>query len=127
MELKGFTNANRLVGQRGNADMHHLKGAKTPDEQRQALRRVAQEFEAIFLRQMIDSMRKTVDSGGLLEKNHGEQLFESLLDEEWSRKLAARGGAGSFGDLLYRQLSRQFGLAEEAPGLTVGKADNDHE
>jgi len=119
MELKGATAANSWSGERGKVDIQSLRGAKTPVQQRQALQRAAEEFEAIFLRQLVETMRKTVDNGGLLEKNPGEQLFEGMLDEEWARKLAGSGGSGSLSGILYRHLSRQLGLDGETSGLAA--------
>ena len=86
------------------------------EERRAGLRKAAKEFEAIFVNQMISAMRKTVSEGGLVRKNQGEKIFESMLDEEWSKKLTTKTGHNSLGALLYRQLSRHAGLAEEATG-----------
>jgi len=102
-------------------DIHSLKGNGTMEEQRQGLRKVSKEFEAIFIRQMIASMRKTIGEGGLLNKSNGEKIFEDMLDEEWAKKLSSRGGKGSLSDILYRQLSRQMGLAEEGNGPQEGE------
>ncbi|MEW6749567.1 MAG: rod-binding protein [Candidatus Latescibacterota bacterium] len=76
-----------------------------PTVREQALRQVAQEFEAILLHQMVAAMRQTVGEGGLLPKGTGERIFEGMLDEEWARKLAGRGGPAGLAEVLYRQLS----------------------
>lgn len=99
-------------------DLNALKDAKSPEQRRQSLRKASREFEAVFIGQMIDAMRKTVGEGGLLKKSNGEQIFESMLDEEWAKKLASKGGANSLSEIIYRQLSRQMGLDEEpVPGV----------
>ena len=94
-------------------DLSALKGIQNVGQRRQALKDASKEFEAVFIKQMIESMRKTVGEGGLLKKSNGEKIFESMLDEEWAKKLASKGGANSLGEILYRQLSRQMGLDEE--------------
>ena len=88
----------------------------TVEERRASLRSAAKEFEAIFVHQMITAMRKTVADGGLVRKNQGQKIFESMLDEEWSKKLTARSGHNSIGDLIFRQLSRHAGLDEPGAG-----------
>ncbi len=88
----------------------------TMEERRASLRSAAKEFEAIFVNQMVSAMRKTVSDGGLVRKNQGQKIFESMLDEEWSKKLTSRSGHKSIGDLLYRQLSRHAGLDEQGAG-----------
>lgn len=78
---------------------------------RTALKQVSEEFESIYLSQMLAAMRRTVGDGGLVDRSHGETIFTSMLDEEWARKLAGSTNHGSISDLLYRQLSRQMGLS----------------
>lgn len=109
-----------------------LKTKGTPDQRREALRQATRDFEAIFIQQMIAAMRQTVGEGGLLRKSLGEKIFESMLDEEWAKKLAGRGGPRSLSELLYQQLSRQLGATgepdssaslTEANRLQVGEGD----
>ena len=94
------------------------KPGATVAERRASLRSASKEFEAIFVNQMVTAMRKTVTDGGLIRKNQGQKIFESMLDEEWSKKLTTRSGSKSIGDLLYRQLSRHAGLDEPESGDT---------
>lgn len=82
------------------------------DATRAALREASQEFEAVFINQLVAAMRKTVGESGLIEKSNAEKMFEGLLDEEWSRQLAGRHGQGGVSELIYRQLSRRMGLDE---------------
>ena len=89
-------------------------------EAREELRTATKEFEAIFLYQMISAMRKTIGDGGLIEKSNGEEIFEGMLDEEWSRKLAGRHGSRGLAEVLYQQLSRQMGLEEDGPAAEPG-------
>lgn len=58
----------------------------------------ASDFEAIFLKQMLSSMRKTVprDQGGqetLLRESEGEKIFRDMLDGEYA-KIMSRTGRG---------------------------------
>ena len=89
------------------------KGHGTVEEQRAALRQAARQFEAVFINQMISAMRKTVGEGGLIDKSNGQNIFEGILDEEWSKKLANKAGPNSLSEILYRQLSARLGLDEK--------------
>lgn len=98
------------------------KGHGTVEERRQALREAARQFEAVFINQMISAMRKTVGDGGLVEKSNGQDIFEGMLDEEWSKKLANKAGPNSLSEILYCQLSARLGLDEKQPteGVQAG-------
>jgi peptidoglycan hydrolase FlgJ len=114
-----------LAGGFGRLPGVSAKIGQTPAARSESLRQVSREFEAIFIQQMIAAMRKTVGQGGLLEKSTGEQIFESMLDEEWARKMAGNGGPGSLSEILYRQLSRNCGLDEktaEVPGRAADRS-----
>ena len=45
--------------------------------------------------------------GGLIEKSRGEEIFEEMLDDEYS-KLAANGRGMGLADMLYKQLSKDI-------------------
>ena len=89
------------------------KGHGTVEERRTALREATRQFEAVFINQMISAMRKTVGEGGLIDKSNGQDIFEGMLDEEWSKKLANKAGPNSLSEILYRQLSARLGLDEK--------------
>lgn len=99
----------------------HASARGTVTERRQALRQVARDFEAILVQQMIGAMRRTVGESGLIEKGAGERIFESMLDEEWAKKLSASGGPNGLSEMLYRQLSQQAGLAPETGVANAGR------
>lgn len=75
--------------------------ADKTDEAR--LEKACKDFEAIILNKMLSSMRKTVPEGGLFEKSYGEKIYQSMLDEELSKKIAHGKGMG-LGQLLFQQL-----------------------
>ncbi len=67
------------------------------------LKKVASDFEEIFLNMMLKAMRQTVGDGGLIEKSNQAQIFESMLDEKFAEQLADAGGLG-IGDLIVEQM-----------------------
>jgi Rod binding domain-containing protein len=67
------------------------------------LRDATQEFESLFIAQMMKSMRGTVPQSGLMGSDSGQGIFREMLDQELSRQIAFAGGFG-IGDMLYEQL-----------------------
>ena len=70
------------------------------------IKKVCQEFEAIFIRILVKSMRATVPDSGLIEKDTGHEVFEEMMDGEIANQ-AARTGDFDIADILYRQLAGQ--------------------
>ncbi len=66
------------------------------------LKSAAQDFEAILLHKMLDSMRKTVPKSGLLE-SFSSDMYQSMFDEELANEMAKKGEVG-LADLMYKQL-----------------------
>jgi flagellar protein FlgJ len=83
----------------------------TPEKQSAALKKVSQEFEAIFIGMMLKSMRSTVGKDTLTGGGHGEEVYRSLLDQEYAME-AARGGTLGLGKGLEQQLARHMGYSE---------------
>jgi len=68
------------------------------------LYKVSQEFEAIFIKQMLNVMRKSVAKTGLLDGGMAEEFFEDMLYDEYAEKMAESGSFG-IADMIYRQLN----------------------
>lgn len=77
------------------------------------LRSAAQAFEAVFLRQMIGSMRTASPGDGLLDSGATEQ-FRDMSDARLADDMAAKGGFGIAALLL-----RQLGPATPTPTPTA--------
>ena len=67
------------------------------------LRETASEFEAIFIQQMLKTMRKTSLESGFIKKSEGEKIFRSMLDEQYAI-LSAKSGRLGLGEMIYQQL-----------------------
>ena len=65
---------------------------------------VSQEFEAIFIKQMLNVMRETVNKSGLIDGGMAEEVFEDMLYDEYALKMAKSAQFG-LADSMYRQLS----------------------
>ena len=75
------------------------KGVSDDDK----LREAANDFEAIFVQQMLKTMRKTSFESDLLPKSEGEKVFQSLLDEQYAL-LSAKSGSLGLSEMIYQQL-----------------------
>ena len=91
-----------------------------PDSKPRTLRQATQEFESLFIAQMLGAMRQTVPQSHLFGTDSGERVFRQMLDEETARQVASSGGLG-IGDLLYRQLA---GVAASQPQEAEGDNNN---
>lgn len=72
---------------------------------RAELKKLAQEMEGMFLRQLFQAMRESVHHDNPAEVSAGEELFTSLFDEHLASQAAQRLERG-MGAALYRQLVR---------------------
>jgi peptidoglycan hydrolase FlgJ len=91
--------------------------------QKAALRKAAEQFEALFIQEMLKSMRASIEKDELTN-NTTTETYEALFDREVSLQMAKRGSVG-VADMLVSHLERQQSAAEvlnqrrlEAPGAT---------
>lgn len=80
-----------------------------------ALRQVAQQFEAIFLRQMIGTMRSSTLSDGLFDSSATEQ-FRDMADAKTADDMAHTGSIG-IADLLMKQFAGKTGHPTGEPAI----------
>jgi len=73
-------------------------------EEKEELKKACSDFQAIFVKQMLDSMRKTVNKTGLLDGGQAEEIFEDMLYDEYAQKISKTGNLG-LDEMMYRQLS----------------------
>lgn len=97
------------------APLSPLPAPAAPDAERDstreaALRQVAQQFEAVFLAQMMQHAgagKASQAFGG----GAGEEAFRGHLVAEQAKLMAARGGVG-LAEQLFEALARREGLTE---------------
>ncbi len=72
-------------------------------DDRTQLRFVAQEFESLFAKQMLDSMRATLNrEDDLFDGGMAQDIFEDMLYEEYARMMSRTGSLG-IADMIVRQ------------------------
>jgi murein DD-endopeptidase MepM/ murein hydrolase activator NlpD len=85
---------------------NRLQAARSAASVRQhgELKKAAQEFEAIFIAQMLKVMRETIEESGLTEGGLGKSIYTEMFDQEVSLNLAKKGALG-IADILEKRLN----------------------
>lgn len=89
------------------------------DDPRQATKKVATQFEALFMQMVLKSMRDATPRSGLLD-SQSEDLYRGMLDQQIAQQVAAKGTGLS--DLIARQLSRNLPTPVAAGAAPAGAA-----
>lgn len=98
------TDVSGSAGLRLEGRIRSIQGANEAGG-RGELKKVAQEFEAVFIAHMLKVMRETIEDSGQSEgAGFGKSIYTELFDQEVSLNLSRRGALG-ISDLLYRSLS----------------------
>ncbi len=82
-----------------------LKARRADGNDPAKVKKVAQEFEAVFVGMMMKAMRETVGKDKLTGGGHGEETFRSLLDQEYAQAAVRNGGIG-LAPMLEKELTR---------------------
>ena len=81
------------------------RAAKPAIDRPASCTRRSQDFEALFIKQMLDVMRKTIHKeDDLLGGGLGQDVYEDMLYNEYAKKMAATAQFG-LADMIYRQVS----------------------
>ena len=83
----------------------YVAGTNLRQQRDKELRKACQDFESVFTYELLKSMRKTIDKCDLFHGGEGEEIYESLLDQELAKNVSGYG-SNSLSEILYRQLSR---------------------
>lgn len=86
---------------------------------RAALRQAAGQFEALFMQQLLESMRKAMPKAGVFGGT-GHDTYVGMLDQQLSQSLA--GQPGGLAETIVRQLSHQLAAAPGGEQLAPGTA-----
>ncbi len=79
---------------------------KKVDQGNKDLKKACQEFESIFTYQLLKSMRRTIEKSDLFHGGQGEEIYESLLDQELAKNVSA-SDYNSLANLIYQQFKRE--------------------
>jgi flagellar protein FlgJ len=103
------------VGSGLAADARSLEDLKRAarDDPRQAAKKVATQFEALYMQMVLKSMREATPRSGLLDSQE-QDMYRGMLDQQVAQQIASKGTGLS--DVIARQLSRAM------PGAAVSAA-----
>jgi Rod binding domain-containing protein len=85
-ELPSIATAN-IAASAPAAKLPHARGTKGIDQ-------AAEEFEAVFLSQMLESMFKGIKTDGPFGGGQAEEMMRSFMLQEYGKVMAASGGVG---------------------------------
>ena len=74
-------------------------------ESPEAIKKVAQQFESLFVQMMLKSMRDTLPDGGLFNSNQ-KDMYQDMFDKQLSLNVSSGRGLG-LAEVIERQLSRE--------------------
>jgi peptidoglycan hydrolase FlgJ len=95
------TQSNALAADARSLNALKLQAGSSPA----AIKEAAKQFESLFMRELIKSMREATMKSGLLDSPGGD-LSADLLDQQLAVHMS--GQPGGLSDLIARQLSRQM-------------------
>lgn len=96
---------------------------KVDPKDREQIRKVSEDFESIFLGIVLKSMRQTVQKSGLMDGGNAEDIYRSMLDDEYAKMMAEQrhtGLADNIEEFLlrsYGDIQRPEGQVEQAIGM----------
>jgi flagellar protein FlgJ len=105
-----------LAADSKSLDSLRLQAGRDP---KAAIRQAAVQFESLFMKQLLKSMRDAMPKSGLWGSS-SEQTYTDMFDQQMAQQMSGRPGGLS--DVLARQLSRQMGVAASEAGSN-GSAD----
>ena len=89
--------------------------APVPTKNQAAATKAAKEFESVFISQFLGSMFSGIKADSTFGGGEGEEMFRSLMIDQYGKQLEQRGGFG-LADAVSRQLLKfQEVPAEAAP------------
>ena len=91
--------------------MAHASGSALPNVPKNAdlnkLRETAQDFEAVFLSQMLKPMFEGIETDGMFGGGQGEEMWRSLMVDEYGKSIAKQGGIGIADAVMRTMLEMQ--------------------
>ena len=70
------------------------------------LKKACDDFEALFMAQMLKFMRQSLPQTGFFGEGVGSDVYQSLMDQQLSQKLSQGKGLG-LGKMIYQQVLRR--------------------
>ena len=109
------------------SDLNRLNQLKVGDKNSDAnMRKVAQEFESLFLGEMLKSMRSATEALGKDNPMNTPEAkqYQEMYDQQLAVSMSREGGGIGLADVLMRQMSKNKPLAPgEAAAMSAAKQE----
>jgi peptidoglycan hydrolase FlgJ len=79
-----------------------------------AAKKAGKDYESVFISEFMGSMFNGISTDGPFGGGQGEQMFRSLMLDQYSKQLEARGGFGLSDAITKQLLSHQEAAAQTA-------------
>ena len=94
----------------------------TDDEKK--MRDTANDFEAVFIKQLLDAMEKTIErEDSVMGGGSSEGYFRDMMYDETAKQIAHRPGGSAFGlgEAIYRQMAKMQPSDGAEPKISIGQ------
>lgn len=108
-----------IAAQKVMANLAEAKSRKLSESQ---IKTVSQDFEAVFLAQMLQALvPEEGDEGSLFNDKEGDEIFRGMMMEQYAKEIAKSGGIG-IASYIERELRGEHQAAAQKPSyqLSIG-------
>jgi flagellar protein FlgJ len=102
----------KAAGFRGMEPILNSRRAGKTDPKDQELEKACHEFESLFVKYMLQTMRNTIPENSLFDGGQAEKIYTGMLDDEVAKSVSQQRGIG-LAALMYAQMA------------SLGDKDND--
>lgn len=90
-----------------SVDFRNIQGMNVSQDEK--LKRVSQEFESVFISQMLNMMDKTVERTGFISGGKGEEKFKSMMNQYIAKDIASSPTASiGIAKQMYEQMRKSI-------------------
>lgn len=101
--ISGFTDLT-IMNQKDSSVHSKAEVFDRGDVEKERLMQACKDFESIFVKMMLDSMKKTVDKSDFLPVSQSQEIFEDMLYKSYSEKITETKSFG-LAEKIYEQYS----------------------
>ena len=104
MEITNGNQVQQLLSLEKKAD----SSAVADEKEYKKLKEAAQNFEAIFINQLLSNMRKTIPESNLFGSGLSSEIYSGMFDEKMAQTIASKGGL-HLSDIIIESLDKNPG------------------
>ena len=103
---------------------NRLNGTNPQAAEKERLKNACRDFEAIFMNQMLDSMRDTLTGTSVFGNSLGKDIYKSMYYRQLTSDIAHGGSGLGIGELLYNNLESKVREQRAASEIQRPADDN---